>query len=52
MVDNIDKKWPIETLIQDLQFPKRAEQRLTEYFSGLNCSEMSLRDIMDFLITD
>jgi hypothetical protein len=52
MVDNIDKKWPIETLIQDLRFPIRAEQRLTEYFSGLNSSEMSLRDIMDFLITD
>ena len=39
-------------LIQDLRFPIRAEQRLTEYFSGLNSSEMSLRDIMDFLITD
>jgi DNA-binding CsgD family transcriptional regulator len=52
MVDNIDQKWPVVTLIQDLRFPIRAEQRLTEYFSGLNSSEMSLRDIMDFLITD
>ena len=52
MVDNIDKKWPIETLIQDLRFPIRAEQRLTEYFCGSDADEISLRDIMDFLVTD
>jgi hypothetical protein len=52
MVDNIDKKWPTETLIQDLRFPIRAEQRLTEYFGNLNSNEISLSDIMDFLITD
>jgi hypothetical protein len=52
MVDNIDKKWPTETLIQDLRFPIRSGQRLTEYFGGLNSKEISLRDIMDFLITD
>ena len=52
MVDNIDKKWPTEVLIQDLRFPIRAEQRLTEYFSGSDSDEVSLRDIMDFLITD
>ncbi len=52
MVDNVDKKWPTETLIQDLRFPIRAEQRLTEYFGGLNSNEISLRDIMDFLIID
>ena len=52
MVDNIDTKWPTETLIQDLRFPIRAERRLTEYFGDLSSNEISLRDIMDFLITD
>lgn len=52
MVDNIDEKWPTETLIQDLRFPIRADQRLTEYFCGLDADEISLRGIMDFLVTD
>lgn len=52
MFDNIDNKWPAEFLIQDLRFPIRAEQRLTEYFCGSDAEEISLRDIMDFLITD
>lgn len=50
--DNIDKKWPTETLIQDLRFPLRVEQRLTEYLCGSAADKISLRDIMDFLITD
>jgi len=52
MVDNIDKKWPTEVLIQDLRFPIRAEQRLTEYFCKSDSDDISLRDIMDFLISD
>lgn len=52
MVDNICEKWPTETLIQDLRFPIRAEQRLIEYFCGSHADEISLRDIMDFLVTD
>ena len=52
MVDDIDEKWPTEALIQDLRFPIRAEQRLTEYFRGSGADGISLRDIMDFLITD
>jgi hypothetical protein len=52
MFDDIDRNWPTETLIQGLRFPIRAEQRLTEYFSCSNSYEISLRDIMDFLITD
>lgn len=52
MADNIDEKWPTETLIQYLRFPIRAEQRLTEYFCGSEIGEISLRDIMNFLITD
>ena len=50
--DDIDRNWPIETLIQGLRFPIRAEQRLTEYFRCSNSYEISLRDIMNFLITD
>ncbi len=52
MFDDIDRNWPTETLIRDLRFPLRAEQRLTEYFGCTNSYEISLRDIMDFLITD
>lgn len=52
MFDDIDRKWPTETLIQGLRFSIRAEQRLTEYFCCSNSYEISLRDIMDFLITD
>jgi hypothetical protein len=52
MFDDIDRNWFTETLIQDLRFPIRAEQRLTEYFGCSNSFEISLRDIMDFLITD
>ncbi len=52
MFDNIDKNWPTETLILCLRFPIRAGQRLTEYFGCSSSYEISLRDIMDFLITD
>ena len=52
MFDNIDKNWPTETLILGLRFPIRAEQRLTEYFGCSSSYEISLKDIMDFLITD
>ncbi len=52
MFDDIDRSWPIEALIQGLRFPIRAEQRLTEYFGSSKSYEISLRDIMDFLITD
>lgn len=52
MFDDIDKNWPTETLIQGLQFPWRANQCLTNYFGCLKACEISLRDIMDFLITD
>lgn len=52
ILDNIDEKWPTGTLIKDLRFPIRAEQRLTEYFGGSDADEISLRDIMDFLVTD
>jgi hypothetical protein len=52
MLNDIDRNWPIETLIQGLRFPIRAEQRLTEYFCCSNSAEISLRDIMNFLIAD
>jgi len=52
MFDDIDKKWPTETLINGLQFPWKAKQCLTNHFCGSKACEISLRDIMDFLITD
>jgi hypothetical protein len=52
MFDDIDRNWPTETLIRDLRFPLRAEQRLTEYFGCINSYETCLRDIMDFMISD
>jgi len=52
MSDDIDRNWHTEPLIQGLGFPVRAEQRLTKYFGCSNSFEISLRDIMDFLITD
>ncbi len=52
MFDDIDRNWHTETLIQGLRFPIRAEQSLTEYFGCSNSYEISLRDIMDFLISD
>ena len=50
--DDLDRNWPIKILIQGLRFPIRSEQRLTEYFGCSNSYEISLRDIMNFLITD
>ena len=52
MFDDIDKKWPTDTLVQGLQLSWRAKQCLTNYFGCLKACEISLRDIMDFLITD
>ena len=51
-LDDIGKNWPTETLIRDLRFPLRAEQRLTEYFGCTNSFKICLRDIMDFMISD
>jgi Mor family transcriptional regulator len=52
MVEDIDKNWPTESLINGLQFPWKAKQCLTNYFCCSEGCEISLRDIMDFLITD
>ena len=52
MFDDIDKKWPTETLINGLQFPWKAKQCLTNHSCGSKACEISLKDIMDFLITD
>lgn len=52
MFDDIDRKWPTEILINDLRFPWKAKQCLTNRFCGSRICEISLRDIMDFLVTD
>ena len=52
MTDDIDKTWPSDTLINGLQFSIRAKKGLTAYFCSLITDEISLRDIMDFMITN
>jgi len=52
MTDDIDKTWPSETLINGLQFSIRAKKGLTAHFCSLKVDEISLRDIMDFMITN
>jgi transposase len=52
MLDDIDKNWPAETLIQGLQFSWRATRCLKRHFDCSESCEISLRKIMDFLITD
>lgn len=50
--DDIDKKWPTETLLNGLHFPWLAKRCLTKYFESSKLTEISLRDLMDFLICD
>lgn len=52
MFDDIDKNWPAEALINGLLFPWKAKQCLTNRFRCSIACEISLREIMDFLITD
>ena len=52
MFDDLDKKWTAETLIQGLQFSWRAKRSFIKYFGCSKSCEISLRNIMDFLITD
>lgn len=52
ILDDIDKNWPAEILIEGLQFIWRAERCLIAHFVCSGSCEISLRSIMDFLITD
>lgn len=49
--NNIGKKWPKETIMECLLLPKVIAWRLERYFQRENIVELSLRDLMDFLIT-
>lgn len=50
--NNIDQKWSTETITNGLLFPKRATRCLQKHFDNSSISELSLRDLMDFLIKD
>jgi hypothetical protein len=49
--DNIDKKWPKEIIMECLLFPKVYAWRLERHFQKESILELSLRDLMDFLIS-
>ena len=49
--NNIDKKWAKEFLMECLLLPKVFAWRLERYFRRENIVELSLRDLMDFLIS-
>ncbi len=51
-LDDIDKKWSTEALLHGLNFPWLAKRCLTRHFEVSKMSEISLNDLMDFLITD
>lgn len=50
--DNIDKKWPRETIMECLRLPKVISWRLERHFKKESILELSLRDLMDFLIPE
>lgn len=52
VANDIDKKYPTVTIINGLLFSKRATRCLQKYFDNSSISEISLRDLMDFLIKD
>ena len=49
--NNIDKKWPKEIIMECLLLPKVYAWRLERYFQRENILELSLRDLMDLLIS-
>ena len=51
-VDDIEKKWPNDIIIVGLLFPKMVTWRLKKYFKSDDIQELSLKDLMDFLILD
>ena len=50
--NNIEKKWPIEVIIEFLLLPKTVTWRLLKYFEVENISQLTLKDFMDLLIVD
>ena len=51
-LDDIDKKWSTEILLHGLHFSWLAKRCMTRHFESSKLSEISLKDVMDFLITD
>lgn len=50
--DDIEKKWPKDMIIDGILFPKMVTWRLQRYFESHEIQEISLRDLMDFLIPE
>jgi len=50
--DDIEKRWPKDIMLVGLLFPKTVTWRLRRYFEGHDIQEISLKDLMDFLIRD
>ena len=48
--DDIDRKWPTDNIIVGLLFPEKVTWRLKRYFKSAHIQEISLKDLMDFLI--
>ena len=51
-VDDIERKWPKEMVVEGLLFPKMVIWRLKRYFERHDIDEISLKGLMDFLIQD
>jgi hypothetical protein len=49
--NTIDKKWPKEIIMECFRLPKVFAWRLERHFQKENILELSLRDLMDFLIS-
>jgi hypothetical protein len=49
---NIERKWPIEVIIEGFLLPKTVTWRLLRYFGDKNTFQLTLKDFMDLLIVD
>jgi hypothetical protein len=52
ITDDIKKKWPTNFLIDGFQFPKKTTWALNKYFERHNIIQLSLLDLMNFLIAE
>jgi hypothetical protein len=50
--DDIDRRWPVETLLDALDLPKRSRTCLRTHFADRGMGEATLRDAMDFLFLE
>lgn len=48
--DDLDRQWPVETLLDAVLFPSLILKCLTKHFSDQQMSHLSLRDFIEFFI--